>query len=648
MSATSTTAPDAPACPPPTPDPSTTTASNVSTSVRPTKAVARQAGVRPPADVATDERTYDLALLRRLLPFARESTWLFVVAGVLVPLSSLSSLIQPLLLRSAIDAALVDRSRAALLSVVGMYAVAIAVEFVAKFAQMYTVQLGGQRTIAELRRATYRRVERLPLSYFDKTPVGRIVTRVTNDADAIGELFASGAILGIADVFMLFGIVGFMLYLDPMLTVVAFLAVPPLLIAVRWIRVRARDAFREIRGNIAQLNAYLSEQVQGIATVQAFGREAECLREYEDINAAHRDANFRAIRYDALLYSVVESIASVTIAVLLWFGAVRVGMIDEVRSAAYVGTIVAFYEYVQRFFVPIRDLSQKYTILQSSLAAAERVFLLLDIDENDASARVDETRRPTLDGGAAIELDHVTFGYRADRPVLRDVSLAIARGEKIAVVGPTGSGKTTLTALALHLYAPQSGAVRIFGDDVRELSAAAVRSLFSVVSQDVFMFAGTVLENVSVFASSPDRARAEKALRDVGAWDNMALRGGLDAEVRERGSNFSAGERQLIAFARALYLDRPIFVLDEATANVDSETEAKLQRAVDVVMADRTALIIAHRLSTIRKADRIVVLRKGEVAEIGTHDELVAAGGLYARLHALQFLEAEVEASASA
>ena len=598
----------------------------------------RPAGVRPPLESAGgDDKTYDVVLLRRLAPFARPSLALFVVAAALVPLTSLSGLVQPLLQRAAVQAAIVDHSAADLLQVAFLFGVAVLVEFFTRFSQTYALQLGGQRTIAALRRAVYSKVQRLPLAYLDRTPVGRVVTRVTNDADALGELFASGAILGLADLLTLTGIVGFMFYLDVRLTLVTLLAVPPLVAAVQWIRVRAREAFRAIRASIAQLNAYMSEQVQGMAVVQAFGREAECLAEYGEINAQHRDANFRSIRYDALLYSVVESIAAITVAIVLWYGSVRAGLVDAESSAPYVGTVIAFYEYVQRFFGPIRDLSTKYTVLQSSLAAAERVFALLDHAETDAPEGLPVPPYASSPENVALELRGVSFGYRRDQLVLRDVDLVVRRGERVAIVGPTGSGKTTITSLAVRLYDVTGGHVLVDGRDVRELRSRDLRGRFAFVPQDVFLFAGTVAENVAAFSPDRDDARVRACLERVAVWELVASRGGLSARVDERGTNYSVGERQLIAFARALYLDRSVLVLDEATANVDSHTEARLERAVGTLLEGRTAIVIAHRLSTIRSADRIVVLSKGRVAEEGTHEQLLAANGLYARLHALQF-----------
>ncbi len=599
----------------------------------------RAARLRPPAGEGIDEKTYDVALLRRLWPFAAPHKLLFGITLLFVPVVAGASLMQPLLLREAINAALVERSGVALGHVVVLFAVAITVEFVARFLQVYTLQLGGQRTVAGVRAATYERVQRLSLAYLDRTPVGRVVTRVTNDSDALGELFASGAILAVSDLVMLLGIIALMFYLDVRLTLLALCAMPPLAFAVDRIRRKSREAFRAIRATIAQLNAYMSEQVQGIAIVQAFGREDECLAEYAEINAIHRDANLRSIRYDALLFSIVESVAAVTVAILLWYAAVHVGGLGEGAAAGYVGTVVAFYEYMQRFFVPIRDLSQKYTILQSSLAAAERIFGLLDMREDDAPSGVlvPEFDPPTSD--VAIELRDVDFAYRAGHPILHGIDLKIRRGERLAIVGPTGSGKTTITALALRLYDVSSGHVIVDGQDVRDVDRRDLRSKFACVPQDVFLYNGTVLANVSALEEGPDEARAELALRRVGLFDRLVSRGGLEAQIDERGQNLSAGERQLLAFARAIYLDRPFLILDEATAHVDSETEAKLSVAADAMLAGRTAIVIAHRLSTIRSADRIIVIHKGRILEEGTHEALLEQGGLYARLYELQLSE---------
>ncbi len=587
---------------------------------------------------ALDEETYDLKLLRRLLPYLRPHSLLLGTALAMMPISAIAALFQPLLIKGAIDASLVDHSSEALMRVVGLFAVSIVVEFFTRFAQTYLMQLAGQRSTADLRRHVFRHIQGMSLRYFDRTPVGRIVTRVTNDIDSLTELFASGAVTAIADLLMLTGIIIFMLALDWKLSLVAFAALPPLALAVNLFRGRARESFRSIRHHIARLNAYLAEQVQGVAIVQAFGLEEACAGEYEDINAAYRDANFRSIRYDALLYSVVEAVAAACIAGVLWFASVEAsGLQPGVETAAYIGTVVAFYEYIRRFFVPIRDLSTKYTIIQSSLASAERIFSLLDVDEADAPERRDEASE-SIETRAAIRFEDVRFAYRGGHDVIHGVSFDVNEGEKIAIVGSTGSGKTTLTALLLRLYELEEGIIRVGGEDIRGLDRGELRRRFAVIPQDVFLFSGTLLENICLDAKV-DRARASEVLEQVGAWGLVERRGGLDAAVDERGQNFSAGERQLLAFARALYRDADFLILDEATANVDSETEHRLQGAVHRLLEERTAIVIAHRLSTIRDVDRILVMHHGELVEQGSHAELMALDGIYARLYQLQFAE---------
>ncbi|MEZ4337764.1 MAG: ABC transporter ATP-binding protein [Sandaracinaceae bacterium] len=603
----------------------------------------KAAKLAPPEDAPRPPQT-DLSMLRRLVPYAMPHALLFGLAFGLMPIAMIASLVQPILIKDAIDSALITHSTDALTMVVWLFLAAIIVEFLARFGQIYWMQLAGQRALARLRMDTFAKVQKLHVRFFDRTPVGRVVTRMTNDVDSLGEVFASGAVMAAADVLMLGGIVLFMLWLDWRLSLVAFCALPPLALVVNLFRRFARDAFRAIRAKIALLNAYLAEQVQGIAVVQAFGREAECAAEYAQINDDHRRANHRSILFDALLYSVVESVSAVTVALVLWYAAIRFAGLPEAETAAWVGTVVAFYEYIRRFFVPIRDLSQKYTIVQSSLAAAERIFGLLDRDELDAPEDVEHGAPPSVDDDVAFAFRDVTFGYREGTPVLKGVSLTARRGEKIAVVGATGAGKTTVTALLLRLHDVWSGHVLVDGRDVRAMPVTELRRRFGVVSQDIFLFAGTVLDNVAIGDPVPDRARAEACLRQVGAWDLVERReGGLDARIDERGANWSAGERQLLAFARALYVDRPILILDEATASIDSETEARLQKAIERVLEERTSIIIAHRLSTIREADRILVFHKGQIVEEGTHDELMRAGGVYARLHSLQF-ETEPEA----
>jgi len=584
-------------------------------------------------------KAYDGRLLRRLWPFVRPHSRYIVVSLATLAFISAINLVRPLLMGDVVRQAGVRNAHGLLVDGAGLALLLVFVQALT-FVQMYAMQLAGARAMADLRRAIFTFFQGLRLRYYDRTPVGRLVTRATNDVDAISELFASGALNAMGDVIALVGIVAMMIALDWRMSIVSFLALPIVGMIVAFVRTRSRAAYRDVRTRVARLNAFLNEQVNGIAVVQAFVRERAMAEEFDAVNSGYRDANKSAIYYEAILDASIEMVSTLCVASILWFaGLRRVG--DHRITFAL---LVTFTQYIRQFFEPVSLLSQRYTLLQSAMAGAERVFELLD--ETDVSPPVlaaDECRP----GGAdeALALEHVDFEYKPGVPVLRDVTFTARRGERIALVGATGAGKTTVASLLLRLYEATGGVVRVQGKDVRAYDPHALRRLFSVVPQDVFLFPGTVLSNVAIADEVPDRARAEDALRRIGALELFNRRAstgggaqasGLDAPVDERGMNFSAGERQLLAFARAIYRDAPLLVLDEATASVDSDTEARLQRALEEVIRGRTALVIAHRLSTIRAADRIVCFHKGRVVEMGTHAELLAAGGVYARLYRMQ------------
>jgi ATP-binding cassette subfamily B protein len=591
---------------------------------------------------------YDARMLLRLWPFVRPHARYLWLSLALLVVNALLALARPLIMRGALDSidtpeGLSQFTRAGLL-----LTAVIVTEQALLFPQLYAMQLAGARAMADLRAHIFGFLHTRRLAFFDRTPVGRLVTRVTNDADAIGEMFASGALNALGDLIRLLGIVAVMLSLNWKMSLVAFAALPLVAAGVNWTRRRIRDAFREIRTKTARMNAYLNEQVSGMAVVQAYAREEHSAREFDDINAAYRNANNRSIVYDATLDAAIEMVSSLCIATVLWY----VGVNSESAGITF-GTLFAFVVYIDMFFIPIRDLSARYTLLQSAMAGAERVFELLDNKDEDAApeAETAPAKAPAspVPGEPAFELADVTFSYKPGVPVIQDVSFAAQLGDKVALVGATGAGKSTVASLLLRLYDVQEGVVRVFGRDVGSYARDELRRNFAVVPQDVFLFPGTVLTNIAAGHPEPDRARVVRALERIGALELFERReGGLDAPVLERGHNFSAGERQLIAFARALYRDPPILVLDEATANIDSDTEARLQRALEGAMQDRTALIIAHRLSTIRAADWIVVFHKGRVVEQGTHEELLALGGVYSRLHRLQFAREAVAAATAA
>jgi ATP-binding cassette subfamily B protein len=579
-------------------------------------------------------KIYDGRLLRRIWEYARPHQRLFWIAAALIAPLALLEVAQPYLVKLAIDQHIAPRRVDGLGAVALLYFAALLAKFAITFAQAYALMILGTRATTDLRRACFVHAQRMPLAYYDRTPLGRIITRMTSDTEAIAEMSASGAVLILSDAVTLASIVVAMIALDLKLALVTFALTPPFVIFARLLRGPARESFRVIRLWVARINSYLQENLAGSATVQLFVREPRNAQEFRRLNAAHRDANLAAIRYDSILYAAAELAASVCVAALIWYGAGGI-----VAGTVSFGVLVAFVQYVERFFGPIRDLSQKYTVMQYATASADRIFSFLD----EAPPKETPLARAPAPLRDALQLRDVAFHYRADQPVLRGVDLLIRRGEKVAVVGATGAGKTTLARLVTRLYeldpgAGHTGAILWDGEDVRAFDLRALRRRMAMVLQDSYLFAGTVRENVAM-GDALDDARIEDALRRVGAWPAVEKLGGLGGAIRERGSNLSHGERQLLAFARALSRDPDLLLLDEATSSVDPVTESALRRGVDELWKGRTSLVIAHRLSTVENADRIVVLHHGRVVEEGTHKELLRRGGAYARLYQLQFAQ---------
>lgn len=580
-------------------------------------------------DVTFDE-THDPQLVRRLARFFRPYTGLLTVTVLSYPAVAIMALVQPYLVKVAIDRHLMPQNMAGFPAIIALTIGALVLEFGFRFAQTLLSQNLGQKVTRDLRLALFRRLQAVDLSYIERNPVGRLMTRVTNDVENLSEAFSTGAVSIVGDLFLLGGIVVMMLLLDVELSLFAFTVLPVLVVFVAFVRVRARVAFRDVRLQLARINSFLNEAIGGMSLVQAFRQEPAMESEFAEVNGRHRAANVEAIKYDALTYAFVEGLSTVAIAAMLLLGASLFS-----SGAVQVGVFVAFVDYLRRFFQPITELSTKYTVLQSALASAERCVDLLDqpvsIQAPDRAEPV-----PTLSRGLAFE--GVRFRYGDGPEVLRGVDLEIHPAEHVAVVGPTGAGKSTLVKLVSRFYDPTEGRVSFDGKSLTDFDPAELRSRLAVVLQDPYLFEGTIRENIMFGSPDATLKQVERAAELTRAIEVIRRQpGGFDAEVGERGGRLSSGERQLVSFARALVRDPDVLILDEATSSVDPETVRLIQSGLEHLMENRAALIIAHRLSTIESADRIVVMARGQVAEEGTHTQLLERGGLYRTLHELQF-----------
>ena len=596
-------------------------------------------------------KAYDARLMRRLLGYLRPHRRSVGIALATIAAGSVLQLAQPWLTKVAIDDHIAPGNLDGLDRIALAFLLVLAGSFVLEYVQTWTMQVMGQRIMFDLRMEIYRHLQRLDLRFYDRNPVGRLMTRVTSDVDTLNELFTSGVVTVFRDVFMLAGIMIVLLWMDWRLALVTFAVLPAIAWVTHWFRMNARESYRRVRLQIARINAFLQENISGMATVQLFRRESRNFDQFDRINRAHRDANLESIFYYATFYPAIEVLGAVATALIIWYGGGR-----ALRDTVELGALVAFLQYSQRFFKPISDLSEKFNILQSAMASSERIFGLLDtpveIRSPPAPApKLASSHAPEVTpgvglapspGGGRIRFEHVWFAYRDDEYVLRDVSFEVVPGERVGVVGATGAGKTTLINLLMRFYDVDRGRITIDGVDIREILLPDLRQRFGLVLQDVYLFSGSVRENIRLGHDAIGDAEVQAAARSVHA-DRFVERlpDGLDSEVGERGATLSVGQRQLLSFARALAFAPEVLLLDEATSSVDTDTERLIQDALHVLMEGRTTVAVAHRLSTVQDMDQILVFHKGELREAGTHQQLLARRGLYHTLYQLQYKDQE-------
>jgi ATP-binding cassette, subfamily B, multidrug efflux pump len=599
-------------------------------------------GVRDPDDTALasvttihdDEvlgKAYDAALMRRLLRYLRPYTAQVAIAVAAIIVGGAAALAEPYLIKVAIDRHIATGQLEGLGMLAALYFVILVTAAGAEYLETWTMLMTGQRIMFDLRMAIYGHLQRLDVRYYDRNPVGRLMTRVTSDVDVLNDLFTSGVVTIVSDLFMLIGIMVVMLIMDWKLALVTFTVLPVIVIIAHWFRTNVRESYRVVRGWIARINAFLQENISGMSTVQLFRRERLNFERFDEINRKHRDANIDSIFYYALFYPAIEAVSALAVALIIWYGGASV-----LSDTLTLGTLAAFLQYSQRFFRPISDMSEKFNVLQSAMASSERIFKLLD-EPLAITSPPQPARRRGLTAGHIV-FDHVWFAYNELDWILKDVSFDVKPGERVGIVGATGSGKTTIINLLLRFYDAQRGRITIDGLDIRDIDLAELRGLFSLVLQDVHLFSGTIADNIRLGDARIDDERIRRAARAVHA-DRFIERmpGEYGAAVVERGATLSVGQKQLLSFARALAFDPPVLILDEATSSVDTETEILIRDALTALMAGRTTIAIAHRLSTIQDMDKILVLHKGVVRETGSHQQLLAERGIYFKLFELQY-----------
>lgn len=577
-------------------------------------------------------KTYDLQVARRLLRYLKPYLSMLIPALTFTFALNLLGILQPKFTQYAIDWYILPRSADGLMLLVGLFAGVQLLRLIFSYLQAVLLNTVGQHVMFDMRRELYDKLQHQEVAYYDRNPVGRIMTRLTNDVDALNELFTQGVTDVLGDVVMIFAIIGVMLWMDVRLTLVTLLTVPLLFAATTWFRKGARRGYDMVRTRLARINAFLQEHIAGAQTVQIFNAENKSLSKFDEINDDYRKANIDTIFFYAVFFPLVDFIGAVGIALVIWYGGYRV-----MNSALTLGALVAFIQYSGFLFQPIRDISDKYNVLQAAVVASHRIFKALDLP-----IAITTPAKPLQTGRAQghIEFQNVWFAYKGEEWVLKDVSFTVNPGQSAALVGHTGSGKTTITNLLMRFYDIQRGRILLDGVDLRDWDLEALRKNFAVVLQDIFLFSGTVESNIRLGRTDISDERIKWAAEEVHAHRFIErLKAGYKSEVKERGAGLSVGQKQLISFARALAFDPALLILDEATSSIDTETEQSIQQAIGRVMEDRTSIVVAHRLSTIQRADQIIVLHHGEIREQGTHQELLAQHGLYWMLYKLQYAD---------
>ena len=579
-------------------------------------------------------KVYDSKLIKRLGKFLKPYRFYVIFSVFLLILASVAQLVGPYLTKIAIDRYIKNNDIPGLFHIVLIFLGALFIHFILQYFQIYIMQWVGQKTMYDLRMKIFSHIESLGLSFFDKNPVGRLVTRATSDVQALNELFTSGVVSIFGDIITLIGILAMMFYLNWKLALISMIVLPFIFTASIVFRVKVRKSFRAIRTRVAKINAFIQEHVTGMWVVQSFAAENNTFGKFDSINKDLRNHHLKAVLYFATFFPIVEILGAVSLALIIWYGGGQI-----LTGTLTFGSLVAFIQYADRFFYPIRDLSEKYNILQQAMASSERIFRLLD-EKPDIKEPI-ESRAPEHVRGA-IKFENLYFAYQDENWVLKDIDLDIKPGERIAIVGATGSGKTSMVSLLLRFYEFQKGNIYLDDVSIKDIRSDEYRKHFALVLQDIFMFSGDIARNIRLGQDNISDERIIQSLKIVGA-DAFVKRfdEGINYTLTERGANLSVGQRQLLAFARALAFDPRILILDEATSSVDTETEILIQEALEKLLAGRTSIIIAHRLSTIKNSDRIIVMHRGSIKEEGTHSDLLALGGIYHRLYQLQYKDQE-------